>query len=64
MKKSSSMTNLFSDKIGKTKTKTAIVGVIRNKDVLFLYSFRSSFLIKKLLINIQINQFIVIFKNI
>lgn len=64
MKKSSSMTNLFSDKIGKTKTKTAIVGVIRNKDVLFLYSFRSSFLTKKLLINIQINQFIVIFKNI
>jgi len=50
MKKSSSTTNLFSDKIGKTKTKTTIVGVIKNKDVLFLYSFRSSFLIKKLLI--------------
>ena len=64
MKKSSSTTNLFSDKIGKTKTKTTIVGVIKNKDVLFLYCHERSFLIKKLLINIQINQFIVIFKNI
>ena len=52
MKKLSSTTNLFSDKIGKTNTRTAMVGVIKNKDVLFRYSLSSSFLIIKLLLNI------------
>ena len=42
--------NLFSDKMGKTIIKTHIVGVIRNKDVLFLNSIFSSFFIMYFLI--------------
>ena len=42
--------NLFSDKIGKTIIKTHIVGVIRNKEVLFLNSIFSSFFIMYFLI--------------
>ena len=41
--KSLSTRNLFSDKIGKTIIRTDMVGVIKNKDVLFLNSKLVSF---------------------
>ena len=48
MNKSSSIANLFSASIGKTIISTHIVGVIKNKEELFLYSLSISFLIRDL----------------
>jgi len=42
--------NLFSDKIGNRIIRTHIVGVIKNKEVLFLNSIFISFLIMNFLI--------------
>ena len=48
--KLSSTRNLFSERIGKTIIKTDIVGVIKNKEVLFLNSRLASFCIMYFLI--------------